>query len=304
MSIETNHITKIFGEQKALNEVSFSMKEGEIVGFLGPNGAGKSTLMKILTGYITPTRGSATINGYDVIEQSLKIRESIGYLPETNPLYQDMYVREYLEFTAGMYQLNGNTRNRTEEMIRLTGLSPEQHKKIGMLSKGFRQRVGLAQALIHNPSVLILDEPTSGLDPNQIIDIRNLIKEIGKAKTILLSTHIMQEVEAICDRVIIINNGEIIADDSTQNIMEKAGEGNPLVVVEFGEPVNPSLFDDLPGVKNISKLSDTKFRIESSSKEDIRPAVFQFAVDKGLTVISLHQEKQNLENVFQQLTRS
>ena len=219
MSIEVNNITKLYGQQKALDQVSFSINAGEVVGLLGPNGAGKSTLMKIITCFIPPTSGTVKVSGYDIQEQSIEVRKRIGYLPENNPLYSDMYIKEYLGFIAGIHKLGQISKNRIEEIIHITGLVEEQNKKIGALSKGFKQRVGLAQALIHDPEVLIMDEPTSGLDPNQLLEIRNLIKEIGREKTVMLSTHIMQEVEAVCDRAIIINKGRIVADESVESLI-------------------------------------------------------------------------------------
>lgn len=303
MSIQVNNLTKIYGEQKAINNISFEIKTGEIVGFVGPNGAGKSTTMKILTGFIPPTKGSAKINDLDLIEQSLEIRKHIGYLPENNPLYLDMYVKEYLEFVAGIYKLGKNTSTRIEEIIDQTGLSIERKKKIGALSKGYRQRVGLAQALIHDPSILILDEPTSGLDPNQIVEIRNLISDVGKEKTVMLSTHIMQEVEAICDRIIIINKGKIVADDSIDSITSRSKEELITVVVEFDqEPIQDEL-EKINLVDKVAKINDKNWLIQSKSQEDIRPLIFKFAVDSGLAVLSMQKKEKSLEEVFQELTK-
>ncbi|GAJ13209.1 unnamed protein product, partial [marine sediment metagenome] len=251
MSIIAENITKLYGAQKALDEVSFRIKSGEVVGFLGPNGAGKSTMMKIITGYLPPSSGTVVVNNLDVMEHPLEVKKQIGYLPENNPLYHEMYVREYLKFVAGIYKLGNQTKQRMEEIIRQTGLEPEQKKKIGALSKGFRQRVGLAQALIHDPQVLILDEPTSGLDPNQIVEIRNLISEAGKEKTVLLSTHIMQEVEAICDRIIIIHNGKIVADDAKGDIFDYVEEIFQTVHVEFSGTVDQKKLERIGGVNKV-----------------------------------------------------
>jgi len=316
MSISVNNITKLYGNQKALDYVSISINPGEIVGLLGPNGAGKSTLMKILSCFIPPTSGEASVCGFDVLEQSIEVRKKVGYLPENNPLYLDLYVKEFLAFVAGTHQLKGSVRSRVDEMVALTGLGAEQHKKIAALSKGYRQRVGLAQALIHDPEVLILDEPTSGLDPNQIAEIRHLIKEIGKQKTIMLSTHIMQEVEAICDRAIIIHKGKIVADDSTKNLHSIVAS-KPLIRVEFSSAVNKEIIQSLAGVKELlvpenesanqvkgKSISSAVWLIESEAGTDIRADVFKFAVDKGLTVLSLQKEEQKLEEVFQELTKN
>jgi ABC-2 type transport system ATP-binding protein len=300
MSIIVENITKIYGQQRVLDNVSFTINTGEIVGLLGPNGAGKSTLMKIITCFIPPTSGNITVYGNDIIEHSLEVRKMVGYLPENNPLYMDLYVIEYLEFVAGIYKVI-NKKMRVKEMIQLTGLDIEQHKKIGALSKGYRQRVGLAQAMIHNPAVLILDEPTSGLDPNQLVEIRNLIKEIGKEKTIMLSTHIMQEVEAVCSRAIIIDNGSIVADDKTSNLLSKSA-GFQILKVEFNKPVSASLLKTIKGVKLVTKVSDTIYEIEAG-KNDIREDIFQFAVKNEVAVLSLQKIEQGLEEVFQQLTK-
>lgn len=302
MSVEVNNITKLFGEQKALDQVSFSVKTGEIVGLLGPNGAGKSTLMKILTCFIPQSSGTASVCGYDVVDQSLNVRKNIGYLPENNPLYPDMYVQEFLEFAAGIYNLGNKTIERVEEMIKITGLQAERNKKIGQLSKGYRQRVGLAQALIHNPEVLILDEPTSGLDPNQLLDIRNLIKSISKEKTIILSTHIMQEVEAICDRVIIINQGKIVADDTTKDI-SNVSLNKTIITVEFDKVIDSALLKAINGVKAVKVIGENTWEIETGIKVDIRQDIFKFAVDHKLAVLTIHKEEERLEKVFQKLTR-
>jgi len=303
MSIQVKDLTKIYGEQKTLDQISFEIKTGEIVGFVGPNGAGKSTTMKILTGFIPPSSGEAKINDLDLIEKSLEIRKHIGYLPEHNPLYLDMYVKEYLEFVAGIYKLGKNTKSRIKEIIEQTGLSIEQKKKIGALSKGYRQRVGLAQALIHDPEILILDEPTSGLDPNQIIEIRNLISAVGKEKTVLLSTHIMQEVEAICDRIIIINKGKIVADDSIDSIYSHTQDQLITVIVEFDKTPDQKQLENIELVDKVAKLDDKNWLIQSTSTEDIRPKIFNFAVQSDLAVLSMQKKEKSLEEVFQELTK-
>jgi ABC-2 type transport system ATP-binding protein len=306
MSISVSNITKIYGAQKALDAVTLEIKPGGITGLLGPNGAGKSTLMKILACFIPPTSGDASVCGFDVQEQSIEVRKIIGYLPENNPLYLDLYVKEFLGFIAGTHRLKGNIASRVAEMIEMTGLQSEHHKKIGALSKGYRQRVGLAQAMIHDPAVLILDEPTSGLDPNQLIEIRHLITEVGKTKTVIMSTHIMQEVEAICDRAVIIHKGRIVADDSTNNLHHIASSG-VIIKVEFNMPVRGALLKSIPGALQCTaqenKEESTVWRLISAPGSDIRAAVFQFAVDNKLMVLSLHREEQKLEEVFQDLTR-
>jgi len=301
MSVETKQITKLFGKQKALNEVSFSIKKGELVGFLGPNGAGKSTMMKIITGFLPTDSGEVFVNGQKIVSKNLEIRKNIGYLPEHNPLYTDLYVKEFLEITAGFYQLK-NTKQRIAEMVDLTGLGDEQHKKIRALSKGYRQRVGLAQALIHDPSVLILDEPTTGLDPNQLEEIRQLIREISREKTVMLSSHIMQEVEAVCTRIIIINKGKIVADGGIDEIKSGKINRNQVVVAEFLTPVNPDKLVGIEGVKN-AVLNGNILEIESTDEQDIRPIIFEFAVKNQLILITLNEKQQNLENVFHQLTQ-
>jgi ABC-2 type transport system ATP-binding protein len=301
MSVETKQITKLFGKQKALNEVSFSIKKGELVGFLGPNGAGKSTMMKIITGFLPADSGEVFVNGQKIESKNLEIRKNIGYLPEHNPLYTDLYVKEFLEITAGFYQLK-NTKQRIAEMVELTGLGDEQHKKIRALSKGYRQRVGLAQALIHNPSVLILDEPTTGLDPNQLEEIRQLIREISREKTVMLSSHIMQEVEAVCNRVIIINKGKIVADGGIKEIKSGKINRNQIVIAEFSTTVNPEKLKRIDGVKNAS-INGNVFEIESTGEIDIRPAIFEFTVKNQLVLLTLNEKQQNLESVFHQLTQ-
>ncbi len=301
MSITVQGVTKYYGEQKALDNVSFQVKTGGIVGFLGPNGAGKSTMMKIITGFIPASSGSVLVNGSEVGPDNLDIRNKIGYLPENNPLYTEMYVREYLGFVASFYKPS-DLKQQVNDIITLTGLTAEQKKKIGSLSRGYRQRVGLAQALIHNPEVLILDEPTTGLDPNQIVEIRNLIKEAGKEKTVMLSTHIMQEVEAICDRVIIIDNGVIIADEEKSNIYSKIKNTGQTVNVEFDKSVDKSELLLIKNVYRVHKLKNNIWVIESEGEEDIRPSIFSFAVMNNLTVLSLQRKENNLEDVFRRLT--
>jgi ABC-2 type transport system ATP-binding protein len=299
MSIAVEGISKKYGEQLALDKVSFSIGTGEIVGFLGPNGAGKSTTMKILTGYLSADEGVASICGINVFDENLTdIRTKIGYLPEHNPLYLDLYVKEYLKFIAGVHQIK-NADQRIKEIINLTGLSQEQAKKIGALSKGYRQRVGLAQAMIHDPEVLILDEPTTGLDPNQIVEIRQLIRQIGKTKTVLFSTHIMQEVQAICDRAIIISKGSIVADAPISQLTEK--NTGFILEVEFDKPTDKKWILDIKHVNSASNTYQNKWEIRS--EKDIRSELFKIAVEKGLTVLTIHQKESNLEQVFQKLTR-
>jgi ABC-2 type transport system ATP-binding protein len=298
MSIEVQNISKNYGTQKALDNVSFSVKKGEIVGFLGPNGAGKSTLMKILTTYINADEGSAVVNGFDVNTNQLDVQKSVGYLPEHNPLYLDLYVREYLAFNADVYKV---AKSRIEEVIILTGLSPESHKKIGQLSKGYRQRVGLATALLHNPDVLILDEPTTGLDPNQLVEIRELIKNIGKDKTVFLSTHIMQEVEAICDRVIIINHGKIVTDKNLDLLVSEKTE--QIIEVEFDKVIDEKLFSNLPNIKSYKKVHDLVWELSFATEADMRPVVFDFAHENELKTLQLNLKNKNLESIFREMTK-
>jgi len=297
MSIEVRTLSKNYGAQKALENVSFTVKKGEIVGFLGPNGAGKSTLMKILTTYISADAGQATVNGFDVNTQSLAVQKSVGYLPEHNPLYLDLYVREYLAFNADVYKV---AKSRIDEVIALTGLTPESHKKMGQLSKGYRQRVGLATALLHNPDVLILDEPTTGLDPNQLVEIRDLIKNIGKDKTVFLSTHIMQEVEAICDRVIIINKGKIVADNQIENLVHEIT--TQIIEVEFDQAFDTVLLSQLPDLKSYTQNSAT-WELIFETEDDRRPAVFDFAQNNGLKTLQISLKSRNLESVFRDKTK-
>jgi len=300
MSVSVKGVTKIYGSQKALNNVSFEIGTGEVVGFLGPNGAGKSTMMKILTGYITQSEGEVGVCGINVLNDSIESRKKIGYLPEHNPLYLDMYVKEFLSFIADIHKLK-NKKERVEEMIELTGLTPEKTKKIRQLSKGYRQRVGLAAALIHDPEVLILDEPTTGLDPNQLKDIRQLIKSIGEQKTIMLSTHIMQEVEAICDRAIIIKSGEIVADNEIEKLQTVGAE--LIVEVEFEKVMDITLLENIDGVSKVESYSDNKFELFSDEAVDIRPLVSQLAIDNSNLVLSMQKREQKMEDVFQNLTK-
>lgn len=296
MSIEVEHISKTYGNQKALNAVSFKVNKGEIVGFLGPNGAGKSTMMKILTTYIEASDGVAKVSNFDVNTASKEVQKRVGYLPEHNPLYLDMYVKEYLSFNAGVYKVE---KSRIDEVIVLTGLTPEAHKTIGQLSKGYRQRVGLANALLHNPEVLILDEPTTGLDPNQLIDIRHLITSLGKEKTVFLSTHIMQEVEAMCDRVIIINKGEIVADKTLKDLRDEKVQ---TVIVEFDYRVEEAFLLKLPKVTKVENTFDFIYEITFSTTEDMRSHVFDFAHDNQLKILQLNQKNASLESLFRELT--
>ena len=300
MSVSVKNITKYYGSQKALNNVSFEIGTGEVVGFLGPNGAGKSTMMKILTSYLTQSEGEVKVCEVDVLMNSIASRKKIGYLPEHNPLYLDMYVKEFLSFIADIHKVK-NKRERVEEMIELTGLTPEKSKKIRQLSKGFRQRVGIAAALIHDPEVLILDEPTTGLDPNQLLDIRALIKSIGKTKTVMLSTHIMQEVEAICDRAIIIKQGEIVADGEIQKLQSTNTE--IIIEVEFEHPIPLSELHAIEGVRKVTEISDTTFKVYSAQMVDVRPKIAQLAIDQQNLVISMQKKEQKMEDVFQSLTK-
>ena len=296
MSIKVENITKVYGSQKALNKVSFEVEKPEIVGFLGPNGAGKSTMMKILTTFISPTEGSAEVNGHPITTDAKQVQQSVGYLPEHNPMYLELYVREYLAFNADVHKVG---KARIEEVIELTGLTPEAHKRISQLSKGYRQRVGLANALLHNPDVLILDEPTTGLDPNQLVDIRNLIKTIGKEKTVFLSTHIMQEVEAMCDRVIIINKGEIVANKKLSELREGQEQ---IVIVEFDYRVEDAFLLKLPNVKSVKNTFDFIYEITFSTTTDMRSHVFDFAHDNELKILQLNQKNASLESMFRDLT--
>ena len=298
MSIEVQNISKSYGAQKALDKVSFSVKKGEIVGFLGPNGAGKSTLMKILTTYLNADEGVAKVNGNDVNEAQIEVQQSVGYLPEHNPLYLDLYIREYLAFNADVYKV---AKSRIEEVIELTGLTPESHKKIGQLSKGYRQRVGLATALLHNPEVLILDEPTTGLDPNQLVEIRNVIKNVGKDKTVFLSTHIMQEVEAICDRVIIIDQGKIVTDKKLDKLV--AEEKEQIIEVEFDKAVTNETLATLANLKTYQNNGDNLWLLTFNTEEDMRPSIFDFAQANGLKTLQISLKSKNLEQIFREKTK-
>ncbi len=298
MSIAIQNISKSYGTQKALDAISFSINKGEIVGFLGPNGAGKSTLMKILTTYLTADEGSAKVNGFDVSSQPKDVQLSIGYLPEHNPLYLDLYVREYLAFNADVYKV---ATSRIEEVIQLTGLSTESHKKIGQLSKGYRQRVGLANALLHNPDVLILDEPTTGLDPNQLVEIRNVIKNAGKDKTVFLSTHIMQEVEAICDRVIIIDKGKIVADKKLEKLISEST--TQIIEVEFDQKVSETQIATIDTIHSYTTTNGIIWELTFATDKDMRPVVFDFATANGLKTLQLNQKNKNLETVFREVTK-
>ncbi|GAB3930678.1 gliding motility-associated ABC transporter ATP-binding subunit GldA [Larkinella terrae] len=309
MSILVKNLTKIYAQngtttQRAVDAISFAVQPGEIVGFLGPNGAGKSTTMKIATAYLPPTEGTVEVNGFDVRTNSIDVRRSLGYLPEHNPLYLEMYVKEFLQFAGSLHGLRGSALNRRiAEMIDLVGLQLEQRKKIGQLSKGYRQRVGLAQALIHNPPVLILDEPTTGLDPNQLTEIRQVIRTIGREKTVLFSTHIMQEVEALCDRVIIINRGRIVAD-GLLNQLRETSDGATVVVAEFEQDLGDEtvLLNGIPGVRQVEVLDENRYRLTADKGTDLRAAVFRLAADKNLTLVGLKQQESSLEGIFRELT--
>lgn len=302
MGIVIENLVKVFGQQRAVNDISFSVEEGQIVGFLGPNGAGKSTTLKIATGYLPPSSGRITVGGYDVAVNPMDVKRITGYLPEHNPLYLDLYVHEYLAFAGSLYGLRGGyLRSRVAEMVELCGLSREQNKKIGTLSKGYRQRIGLAQALIHDPQVLILDEPTSGLDPNQLLEIRKLIRDISKDKTVIFSTHIMQEVEALCERVVVINRGSIVANDRLDNLMRD--KGHDAVIVEFDAAVDVDSLTALPGITAIESLGEGQYRLSVTRGVDIRPAIFRHAADHNLSLIGLRQEDNSLERIFHELTQ-
>ncbi len=303
MSVEVKNLTKVFGTQRAVDDISFTVEQGQILGFLGPNGAGKSTTMKIATCYLPPTAGTILVNGYDVVQDPMAVRRNVGYLPEQNPLYLDMYVHEYLQFIASVYGLKGKpARERVQEMVGLCGLTLEQGKKIGALSKGYRQRVGLAQALVHDPQVLILDEPTTGLDPNQIIEIRALIKQIGQNKTVIFSTHIMQEVAAICNRVVIINRGKLVANSDVASL--QAGERQEkTTLVEFEQPVNSEALLGIAGVRTVNLVQEATYRITSANDADIRASVFRIAAEQNWPLVGLKQEENSLEKIFQELTK-
>lgn len=303
MSINITHLTKEFGNQKAVDDISFRVKAGEIVGFLGPNGAGKSTTMKISTGYLPPTSGTVEIAGFDIVQNSLAVRKLIGYLPENNPLYTDMYVHEYLRFIGRLHGIRGrNLSDRVKEIIHMCGLTIEQNKKIEALSKGYRQRVGLAQALIHDPDVLILDEPTTGLDPNQIVEIRQLIKNVSADKTVIFSSHIMQEVQQLCDRVVVINSGNIVADEGIEQLRNRIG-GKKVVIAEFNEHIDIDDLLAIPEIENVEVENRHTYRLFSNQEADIRAAIFKLAAEKQLSLIGLRQEEQSMEQIFQELTK-
>jgi len=297
MSIEVSQVSKLYGSQKALDSVSFKVSKGSVVGFLGPNGAGKSTMMKILTGYINPSEGTVFVNGINVLEKPIEAQKQIGYLPEHNPLYLDMYVKEYLQFQTAIYKVD---KSNVDAIIEKVGLTPESHKKVGQLSKGYQQRVGLAAALLHNPEVLILDEPTTGLDPNQLVEIRELIKELGKDKTVLFSTHIMQEVEAVCDRVIIVNKGQIVVDKQLSDIRTKQSQ---VIEVTFDYKIEEQFMQRLPDLKSYKNNYDTTWFLTFDSDEDMRAKVFDFAQENGLKILGLNTHNQNLENLFRESTQ-
>lgn len=303
MSVSVHNLSKFYADQKAVDSISFNVKKGEILGFLGPNGAGKSTTMKMLTCYLPPSAGTASVCGLDIIQQPLEVKQKIGYLPENNPLYYDMYVREFLEFALQVHRPQSTvySSKRIKETIDLVGLNVEQHKKIGQLSKGYKQRVGLAQALIHQPEILILDEPTSGLDPNQLADIRNLIKELGKEKTIIFSTHIMQEVQAVCDRVIIINKGKLVADEKPENLQNLLSS-EILIEVEFEKNILTDELQQIQNVHLIDKISATQFVLHGKDSVQLRKDIFAFAVSKNNPLLTMKQENKSLEDIFQQLT--
>ncbi|MDX2001567.1 MAG: gliding motility-associated ABC transporter ATP-binding subunit GldA [Chitinophagales bacterium] len=300
MSIKVHQLTKTYGSQKAVNEVSFEVATGQVLGFLGPNGAGKSTTMKMITCFLPPSSGTAEVAGYDILKAPMEVRRRIGYLPESNPLYYDMYVKEYLGFLAGVHQLGSKSKSRIAEMIELTGLQREQHKKIGQLSRGYKQRVGLAQALLHDPEVIILDEPTAGLDPNQLVEIRSLIKSLGRRKTVILSTHIMQEVQAMCDRVVIINRGNIVADDTAERLQQNLQQ-EAVWRVAFKETVDLKTIQRIAGVKQARQ--DKQAWILTAAKDaDLSAAIFNFAKEQQLTLETLVKEQSSLEEIFQKLT--
>lgn len=301
MSIKVKEVIKLYHNQRALDGISFEIPRGEIVGFLGPNGAGKSTMMKIITGFIPPSQGDVWVNGMNVRTHSMEIRRNIGYLPEHNPLYHSMYVKEYLGYVAGLYRLGASRMRRVDEMIELTGLGVEQHKKIEALSKGYRQRVGLAQALIHDPEVLILDEPTTGLDPNQLVEVRKLIKEIGKDKTVMLSTHIMQEVEAICERVIIINKGKLVADGAEPTLLSAKGNLQE-IEIEFQNSIDVERWRQQPWVDDLSVLEGNRYILMSRTKEDVRSLIFHFAADNSHVILEQHPRHKSMEQIFREMT--
>jgi ABC-2 type transport system ATP-binding protein len=302
MSLKINALTKSYGSQKAVDNISFEVRKGEVVGFIGPNGSGKSTTMKCICGILPPDSGTLEVSGINVQKDAMSVKKMIGYLPENNPLYQDMYVREYLGHIADYYPGANKGSKHVNEIIDKTGLTPESNKKIGQLSKGYRQRVGLAQAMIHNPEVLILDEPTTGLDPNQIIEIRNLISGLSKDKTVLLSTHILQEVEAICDRVLIINNGKIIADGTPEVIRQSSDQNNQTIFIEFNSEVSTGLLLKIDGINDVRKLTTTTYLLAGNDKEDLRERIFNFALKNELKLLTIQKKEDTLEDSFRKLT--
>ncbi len=304
MSVLVSNLTKTYGEQKAVDDISFSIDSGEVVGFLGPNGAGKSTTMKIATGFIPPNHGSVNIEGLDIQENTIEVKKIVGYLPENNPLYLDMYVIEYLKFVAKLHGLKkSNYKTRINELIDMVGLGRERHKKIEELSKGYRQRIGLAQALIHDPKVLFLDEPTSGLDPNQIVDIRKLISDLGKEKTVVLSSHIMQEVEAVCNRAIIINKGRLVADDSVENLKKKI-QGSITFHIEFAQAVSLDKIKEINSIQSVKTVSQSVFEVTSKSDTDPRSDLFDLSKENDWTILEIRTLESNLESIFHQLTQN
>lgn len=300
MSIKVEGVTKVYGSQKALDSISFEVKKGEVVGFLGPNGAGKSTMMKIISCFIPPTEGKVTVGGFDIVEDSMNVREMVGYLPESNPLYYDMYVKEYLDFVCGLYGMNEDRAARIDEMIKVTGLEREQHKQIGQLSKGYKQRVGIAQAIIHNPQILILDEPTSGLDPNQLVEIRELIRTLGKDKTVMFSSHIMQEVEAVCDRVIIIDKGKLVKEGHVK--ANKDGSTLQSILVEFDQAVSEIELQNITEVASVESAGENTYRVIGNSGRDLRKILSAWARENDCLILALQLEDQNLEEVFRKHT--
>jgi ABC-2 type transport system ATP-binding protein len=300
MSVQVSQLVKLYGVQRAVDNITFEARKGEVLGFLGPNGAGKTTTMKIITGYLPQQEGTVQVCGYDVSKQPMEARASIGYLPEHNPLYKEMYVREYLEFTAGVHKVPSPSK-RIDEMIQRTGLTSHKHKQIGELSKGYRQRVGLAQAMLHDPQVLILDEPTSGLDPNQIVEIRQLIKDLGREKTVILSTHILTEVEAVCDRAVIINKGQLVADAPISELKQQF-TSTTIVTVEYAEAAKKDVLAKIAQVKTVTHLGGNRWQLVAAGSDDIRPAISAHAAANNLTLLELHRELRSVEDVFQQLT--
>lgn len=301
MSVNVQQLTKIYGNQRAIDQVTFTAQKGEVLGFLGPNGAGKTTTMKILTGFIPQSEGVAEVCGFDVEKEPLQVQARVGYLPEHNPVYKDLYVKEYLNFVAGLHKIK-NAKKRVAELIEMTGLGREQHKLIGSLSKGYRQRVGLSQAMLHDPEVLILDEPTSGLDPNQLVEIRSLIKQLGQEKTVIFSTHIMQEVQALCNRVLIINKGKIVANDPIDQLQQRI-QGQTVVTVEFLEKINAATLNRIKNVSKVNAIANNRWQLTATGEQDIRPEVFRFAVQQNLTLLEMQKETYSVEDVFQQLTK-